>query len=354
MKFIHISDVYLGIQPETNDDWAGKRAKEIEDTFIQVLQACNERDVDLLLIAGNLFAKSPEVADFEWLDEKLQTLTKTRTIIVPGHADYLEADSEAASYRFRSRTVLLPAGRTTNAYLRGINTCVTGFGYAKPEYKGRILEGIEPGRAGAINILIGSAGDKNHMPFDKEVVARKAFDYVALGHYHRPIHILKNRIAYSGSPEPVLHTDQGRHGYIFGEITDDGTNISFTPIAKRSYVTIEVTLRTDITAETVKENLEEQLMKMGQDNIYTIVFRGFAQNEYLPDLTRIKNRFDVYDVVDLTITKADEELLLAENQNNIMGRFIKEMHDSVNIDEKIRNKALRYGMEALIMAGDKK
>ena len=37
MRFIHVSDVHLGITPDKGKPWSDVRAKEIEDTFDRVL-----------------------------------------------------------------------------------------------------------------------------------------------------------------------------------------------------------------------------------------------------------------------------------------------------------------------------
>ena len=159
-------------------------------------------------------------------------------------------------------------------------------------------------------------------------------------------------MVYSGSPEPVVHTSEGKHGMILGEITDEGVKISFVPMAKRRYYTIDVTLSPDLSDEAVCQNLEEKMMKLGNENIYSIVFRGFSGEQVLPRLGRIEKRFYIYDVADLTISEADEKAMLSENRENMMGKFIREIESSYNIDDNIRSRALRYGMEALIMAGD--
>ena len=70
MKFIHVADVHLFAQPDQGTDWAEGRSKEIEETFEKVIDACNEKDVDLLLIAGDLFDRSPSVEDLIFVDEK--------------------------------------------------------------------------------------------------------------------------------------------------------------------------------------------------------------------------------------------------------------------------------------------
>ena len=352
MRFIHISDVYLGYVPDQGKDWSADRAKEIEATFERVLSDCNEKDVQLLLIAGNLFAAPPTTEQLDWLDEKLLTLEHTRTLLIAGSADYIAPGAPLESYSFRSKTVVFPREKTTNAYLKGVNTCVTGYSYGQPEHRENILENIGPGRESAYNILLAHGGDADHMPFRREVIARKGYDYVAMGGSRKPIHILKNRMAYSGSPEPLSVSDQGKHGYVFGEMTEEGSRITWCPVAKRQYVRLTFDLRPDVSGEEVQKIAEEKMMKMGYENIYSIVMRGFASESLKPDFTRLGRRFNIYEVDDQTISAKEQELLRGENESNLVGSFVREISENYTVDEKVREKAHRYGLEALIRAGE--
>lgn len=50
MRFIHVSDVHLGMIPDKGKPWSDVRAKEIEETFDRILNIAEERKVDLLLM----------------------------------------------------------------------------------------------------------------------------------------------------------------------------------------------------------------------------------------------------------------------------------------------------------------
>ena len=78
MRFIHVSDVHLGMIPDKGKPWSDVRAKEIEETFDRILDIAEERKVDLLLIAGNLYHSAPKAADLAKLDARLAKLTNTR------------------------------------------------------------------------------------------------------------------------------------------------------------------------------------------------------------------------------------------------------------------------------------
>ena len=74
MKFVHISDVYLGAEPDKGKEWSESRAKELYETFDRVIQLCIDEKINLLMIAGNLFVRQPSLEDLQALDERLQKL----------------------------------------------------------------------------------------------------------------------------------------------------------------------------------------------------------------------------------------------------------------------------------------
>jgi len=352
MKFIHISDVHLGKTPDPDFAWSKDRAKEIEETFDKILADCKEKDVDLLLIAGDLFDAPPTEQDLEWVDNKLLELDNTRVILLAGSHDYIEEGSDAETFEFASKTVYLPRERMTNAYLKGINVCVTGFSYGKEYYSERVLEEIGPGRSDAFNILLAYGGDDNKMPFRKEVLAKKGFDYVALGGRHKPAHILKNKMAFCGSPEPLSAKESGKHGYILGEITEAGTKLTWCPVAKRSYIEFQFNLTPEITEEEIVKMTEEKILSLGHQNIYSVVFRGFAKENLHPDFSRLQSKFCICSIENRTLVRSDFEKLEQENEGNIIGNYIQAINGSYKENEKVREKALKYGLEALITAGE--
>ena len=59
MKFIHVSDVHLGIKPDVGKPWSEKRAQDIWDSFAEVIDAAVELKPDFLLISGDLFHAQP-------------------------------------------------------------------------------------------------------------------------------------------------------------------------------------------------------------------------------------------------------------------------------------------------------
>lgn len=350
MRFIHVSDVHLGIKPDKGRPWSDIRAKEIEDTFDRIIGIAEERKVDLLLVAGNLFHKPPTLAELDRLDRRLAGLTVTRTVIVAGGCDYIEQGSPAEGYEFSSNTILLPAGEFSNAYYDDINTCVTGFSYGQSEYTENFAEGMLPQREDAANILLMSGGDSKHGAFDFKQISEAGFDYVALGSLRKPKHMIKNRMAYCGCPEPVTHADTGRHGFIYGQIIQGETRIKWEPVACRSYINIGLEVKPEYTTKQIEGVVRKQIDRMGRENIYRIILKGQRDKGVKPQFDSLQEECMIYDVVDNTMFDYSVDSLVRDNEHNVLGRFITELSGEA---DEVSRKALQYGLDAIIATGEK-
>ena len=59
MRFIHIADIHLGADPYIGSSRKEKREKEIWTSLERVLEVCESKHVEMLLIAGDLFHRQP-------------------------------------------------------------------------------------------------------------------------------------------------------------------------------------------------------------------------------------------------------------------------------------------------------
>lgn len=350
MKFIHVADVHLGMVPDKDKKWSKERAAEITATFDRLLALVEEKQVDLLLIAGDLFHTPPTLSQLKDLDYKLSKLTTARTVIIAGNHDYIGKDSIADGFEFQSNTVLMPRDTFSNAYFEDINTCVTGFSFGQVEYKEDLYSQIGPQKENAINILLAHGGDETHIPIDFHDLAEAGFDYCALGHIHKPRHIVKNKVAYSGSLEPIDRTETGRRGFIYGQCIDGRTQIKWVPFNCRSYINICFEAKTEYTGARIIDVLDKQMEKLGKQNIYRIIMTGTLANDVKPEFAVLEGKYRIYEVVDNTIGDYDLDKLLLDNEDNLLGKFITELSDT---EDPIYKKALKYGVEAILATGDK-
>ena len=82
MKFIHIADVHWGARPEREQTFGMIREQEIKETFQRVIDHANKQQVDLLLIAGDLFDQPPTQQELREVDYLLSRLNHTQVITI--------------------------------------------------------------------------------------------------------------------------------------------------------------------------------------------------------------------------------------------------------------------------------
>lgn len=351
MRFIHIADLHLGSSPEAEFLWGKNRAEEIWDSFAAVIDACNEKEIDLLLIAGDLFDRPPVWADLDRAAKLFARLTATEVVMIAGASDYITEDSPWKTYPWQSWVHMLSDKHCMNVQLGNINTSVHGCSYYAPTEGKPYLEDARPDKESEYQILLGYTGDDNHMPADLSGLSEKGFDYIALGYEHKASVMQNMHIAYAGSLEPLSVQETGKHGFILGEINEENTTIRFVPFACREYINIKVRLSSDITEDELEEKLTAAINQYGSDNIFTISLEGRYQPKEPYDRARLLALGNVAYVKDGTMPDYNLVALLDEHKDDMIGMYLEEfLKEPAGAREQ---KALYCGLEALLNAVQK-
>ena len=316
-----------------------------------MIDACNEKEIDLLLIAGDLFDRPPVWADLDRAAKLFARLTATEVVMIAGASDYITEDSPWKTYPWQSWVHMLSDKHCMNVQLGNINTSVHGCSYYAPTEGKPYLEDARPDKESEYQILLGYTGDDNHMPADLSELSEKGFDYIALGYEHKASVMQSMHMAYAGSLEPLSVHETGKHGFILGEINEDSTTIRFVPFACREYINIKVRLSSDITEDELEEKLTAAINQYGSDNIFTISLEGRYQPKEPYDRARLLALGNVADVKDGTMPDYNLVALLDEHKDDMIGMYLEEfLKEPAGTREQ---KALYCGLEALLNAVQK-
>lgn len=322
MKFIHIADVHLGAQPDAGPLYSEKRQQELWSTFEHVIHICEEEQMDLLLIAGDLFHRQPLLRELKEVDHLFSTMTRTKVALIAGNHDYIRRDSYYRTFEWSDNVHPLFGEELEYADFPGLDTAVYGFSYHSREIREPRYDGITSGRVEPIEILLAHGGDQKHIPIDIRALSSSGFDYIALGHIHKPRAMEKDRIIYAGALEPVDRNDTGPHGYIRGEITESGVRTRWIPCACREYVHLELPVEQSDTEGSVRERIRKCILEKGNQNIYKITLYGKRDADISFDIKRIAGLGNILEAVDETSPAYDLRRLLEENRDNLLGKYI--------------------------------
>lgn len=352
MKFIHIADLHLGAKPNTCYPWGAEREKELLYSFHKIIDTCNEQEADLLLIAGDLFHKQPLIRELKETRYYFEKLKKTQVVIIAGNHDFISERSNYTGFDWGERVHMLSEASLDSIYLEEINTEVYGLSYHSRFITEPLYDTVRPGCEERINILLAHGGEEKDIPIDKNKLLNSGFDYIALGHIHKP-QIFSKRMAYSGCLEPLDKTETGKRGYILGEIEKNGESsdisIEFIPGSVREYIKLELPVHPGMTEGALSDLVRDKIAESGSRNIYLLTFTGIRDADIVFHKEDFKKLGNIIEVADDTVPDYDFEALYRENQDNIIGLYIKRIKTSTGPDGA-RDKALYYGMEALLRA----
>lgn len=367
MKFIHIADIHLGAIPDAGMPWGKDRQKEIWDSFHHIIEVCNEEKADLLLIAGDLFHRQPLIRELKEVNYYFSKLTTAQVVLMAGNHDYISARSAYIDYPWDKRVHMFYQDSLETLIFPEINTHVYGFSYhqrdiMEPCYDSMkpLTDSLEPINTlvrpisnNKIHILLAHGGDDRDIPINKKKLMDSGFDYIALGHIHKP-EIINDKIAYSGSLEPLDKNEIGERGFILGEInpSEEGlmsTTIRFVNSAKRQYIRLNLNVTQETTNGSLIDQAKEAINSIGVQHIYDIILTGLRDERIHFDKEAFKGLGNILDIIDQTVPDYDFDTLYRENADNLIGMFIKRIRENENQDEVV-SKALYYGIEALIGA----
>ena len=354
MRFIHCSDLHLGAEPEIGRPWAEARKNELWETAGRIISDCNRDNIDLLMIAGDVFNRQPKLKELKSLNELFKKLTKTKVVMMAGKSDYISPRSGYPGFKWNDNVLMLEDRELGEKYIYGLDTTIYGLSLYDSEGSEQFYRDAYPKASAGFHILLAHGGEDSGIPIDCKRLEEAGFSYVALGHRHA-YKKAGERMFYSGSPEPLDKTETGEHGYIRGELTivngEEKLETGFVSVAKRKYIDLNLRITPEDNRQSIIKKLTKRMLDEGAGNLYRVYLTGVRKSEEKPDTAELANAGMITEVIDNTIPGYDFERLEKENEGNIIGLFMKSIREA-DADEYIKERALYYGIEALLSASN--
>src|SRR5574344_540494 len=141
---------------------------------------------------------------------------------------------------------------------------IYGYGFNEFEMQNSKIDEIFIENKNKINILI-THGDvyntSNYNPININKLNNKGFDYIALGHIHKRDEI------YPGSLISLGFDEQGKHGFIYGEINNNVLTKKFINVDDKEFIVEELDISNILSEEELIEKIN--LINTG-NNFYEI------------------------------------------------------------------------------------
>lgn len=336
----------MGAEPFAGNVKTEKRKTEIWDALYRVIDRCKKEKTQFLFIAGDLFHRQPLLRELKEVDYLFSTIPDTKVVMIAGNHDYIKKDSYYRSFRWSDNVFLLKSESMDYITFPEQDLAVYGLSYYRKEITEALYDHIKIQDKMKHHVLLAHGGDALHIPFNKVALEASDFDYIALGHIHKPQTLIANRMAYAGALEPIDREDTGPHGYVEGEITEKGCNIRFVSDCAREYVHMKVMVDKNMTTYAVAEKVRTMIKDRGQQHLYSISLEGFSDPDIVFDLETLRRAGNIVDLCDHTRPAYDFKKLRDQNEDNLIGKYIESFNDVS--EESVEYSALCEGIRALM------
>lgn len=346
MKFIHIADIHLGAKPDKDKPWGKERENHSWQAFTDVIARAKEEQVQLLLIAGDLFHRQPLLRELKEVNYQFSRIPQTQVVLIAGNHDYMNPNSYYRTFTWEENVHFLKQEQMDYVELEGLNTRVYGLSYWHRELPHALYQNIQVKEGDYCNILLAHGGDEKHIPFQIADFEHTVFDYVAFGHIHKPVQILPDKVVMAGALQPIDCNDAGEHGYFQGEIKDHICHVEFKPLHYCEYMPLNLKISREITEGALKDFIAGRIEKAPAYQIFKITLTGFYDADAPLNTRGLEEMERVVQVINRCQADYDFEKLKSEYGQQILGRYIKALEEMPQ--DEITRKALYYGVEALL------
>lgn len=343
IKAMHISDLHLGKIFSAENLIAqdpSERREELWESFEYALGFCVKNEIDILLIAGDIYEnESITVSDLDRLSKIFKKYSTINIFIALGNHDHISIKSEYLKniippncHIFENRLEYVEI----DGFLR-----IYGFSWDRLYYREKPFE-FEKLDSNYKNILLlhcMSGKESEHLPIDISELKNLGFDYCALGHIHKNIEIT-NSIRYSGALEPTKFKDEGEHGANLIYIDKNGLRVSFVNLAKRKYVDKTVVVKNIKNSEELNNFLAEEFKNCGAEDYLRLKVEGNIDSQLMENLKKILSlKYRHLEISENLSEYKSMGEIYEDNKNNILGYFMDYADENFSEDEskKLKN-----------------
>lgn len=360
VRILHTADWHLGKENSYLGNLSNSRKYEIPVTVKKILSVCEDENVDILLIAGDIFESNRVDSDIiDSVFDSLGQLTRAKVVIALGNHDPLTADSPFKNRTLAPNVFVLPENDSVIDFSE-LNCRVYGSSFGNVYKTGSERFFITPPDDEKINLMVLHGETKSDLSSQycsvtKDFIKNSKMDYIALGHNHKRSEIMKlenTYFAYSGCPEGQGFDEDGLKGVYLGDISKSQANLNFVPTAKRTHYQIDVDLGKDIPyLEAVMNAIKEASSNYANDLFRITLIGALNPDEIINTddlIAQISPQVYFLRVKDRTQIKVDLQLLAKEN--SLKGHFVQQMlsmmEKCTDSERELYENALQIGLKS--------
>lgn len=364
IKILHTADIHFdtpftGMQPKE----AIKSKEELKQVFQKVIKMTIEENIDILLIAGDIFDNlTVNKTTLHFIKQCFEEIKQVKVFISPGNHDPYNEKSFYSIVEWPSNVYIFK-GEMEKVILENLNTVVWGAGFNSTHINKSLLENVK--RVDGYNNIMVIHGEitttresNNYNPILESEIEKSNMDYIALGHRHKFSEVKRindTYYCYSGCPQGRGFDELEDKGVVLIELKDKCIESKFIKTSIRNYYEKEIDIDGCFGYYEVKNKIINEISESERkNNFYKVILKGeicdeFSLNEeYLQE--SLKDEFHFIKIVDRSQIKLDiNELIKGHTLKSI---FAKKMYEKLKYAETEEEKeninlALKIGLQSI-------
>ncbi len=355
IRFLHAADFHLDSAfAALGPRQAAERRRESRELAFRLAEYVNAHDIDLVLLAGDLFdSGSPYRDTGEQLSQALGQM-RAKVFAAPGNHDWYGPGSPWTAVSWPDNVTVFTRNAMETALVPEWNLAVHGGAFTAPEQNTGLLHGFTAPEDGLLHIglLHGELDPRSpYNPIAPEDADHSGLAYLALGHIHkRGRREGKTLCAWPGCLEGRGFDELGEKGFYTGTLHDDGpVSLEFVPFAPHRYEIFEA----DVTGQDPRAALDALLPPDTSADLYRILLTGETGEDgvRLPALhAALESRFYALELRDRTRLRQD--LWSRTGEDSLRGLFLQDLRQRLDaaVSDNQRHRieaAARIGLAAL-------
>lgn len=348
-KIIHTGDLHLDSAfTSLSIEEAKARRASLRDVFSKIIDIANAEEVDVLILAGDVFDAYPIRPETEAAFLRDLKRAKCRVFITPGNHDPLTPTSPYATLTFPENVHIFTSNELTAVELPELNLRIYGAAYTSERYDERILDGFKVSDDDFANILIlhSNLNADGYSPVTNAEIGASGADYVALAHVHKPTEVENangTNFAYCGCPESRDFGECYDTAIYIGEIEKRKVNLTRRKVSSLSHKWLTCDIEEIPNLLSSAPSAEKEFLRL--------TVKGECEKLDADKLAEeLSSRFAEVEIIDHT--EAPRNIWEGIEDEGLRGVFLRKMKlklDSAETDEERKKITLatKFGIDAI-------
>ncbi|WP_300411007.1 DNA repair exonuclease [Lagierella sp.] len=354
--FLHSGDFHLGSNFYSSDlpiELVESRRENIWTSIESLFAIAKDEEIDCIFLCGDIYNEDfITLSQLERLNSLFKTVPSTKIFIIFGNHDPYNDNSKFKYIKLPSNVFVFKEDNLTCFSFDNVN--IYGISYKdRILYRESYFDNLNLNQS-SINILMLHTDiliqNSNYMGLTLYDLKKLGFDYIALGHIHKPQNI-SNNIIYPGSIEPLSFSETGTHGIVYGEFEGRKLRTKFIPISESIFTNVEFKIENNFDFYKLLNFLREEAIVENKENYLRLYLTGRLDSGFEIDTSSLEKALRKYvtyvQVFDETEDNYDIEKILELNKEDQIGIFIEKVR-KLKVDKEIKDKVLDYGLTALL------